>query len=110
MAISPIAGMVYANQGMQAPATQQAEFQQRLDAQAAAAMVASNEEKQEIEEVRPTEETLEMDPEKEHERQTADEEEGEEDKKANAEEAILEEEKEKFTSGDEEDHLLDITI
>lgn len=105
MAISPIAGMVYANQGMQAPATQQAEFQQRLDAQANAAMAASNEEKKEIEEIRPTEETLELDPENEQEKQQTQAEEDEEKQKLSQDE-----EETDFAPQEDMDHLLDITI
>lgn len=107
MAITPVGGMIYANQGMQAPATQQAEFQQRLDAQNAAAMVASNEEQKEVEEIRPTEESYGLDPEKEHERQKNDEEAGAE------EEQILSkknEDKKDFIDPDSDDHLLDIKI
>lgn len=107
MAITPVGGMVYANQGMQAPATQQAEFQQRLDAQNSAAMVATNEEQKEIEEVRPTEESYEVDPEKEHEQQKHDEEAGAE------EEQILSKKNEnddEITSLESDEHLLDIKI
>lgn len=102
MAISPVAGMIYANQGMQAPATQQAEFQQRLDAQANAAMATSNEEKKEIEEVRPTEETLELDPENDQEKEKNE-------SKKEAKKGSNEDE-EDFTPKDDIDHLLDITI
>lgn len=107
MAITPVGGMVYANQGMQAPATQQAEFQQRLDAQNSAAMVATNEEQKEIEEVRPTEESYEVDPEKEHEQQKHDEEAGAE------EEQILSKKNEnddEVISLESDEHLLDIKI
>ncbi len=106
MAISPIGGTVYANQNMQVPATQQAEFQQRLDAQATAAMAASNEEKIEIEEIRPTEETLKLDPEKEQEKHNQDEEKDEEEKDSNSNQT----EPKTINPPTEEDHLLDITI
>lgn len=108
MAISPVGGMIYANQNMQAPATQQAEFQQRLDAQNTAAMVASNEEKKEVEEIRPTEETYEMDPEREHEKEKNDEEAG-----AEEEQVLLEQDNDEdmdFIDPDSQDHLLDIKI
>lgn len=105
MAISPIGGMVYANQNMQAPATQQADFQQRLDAQTNAAMVATNEQKKEIEEVRPTEETYELDPEKDQEEKKKNKEKSEKD-----EQELPEENEEKKSIQEEEDHLLDIKI
>lgn len=103
MAISPIGGMIYANQNMQNPATQQAEFQQRLDAQSTAAMAASQEEKKEIEEVRPTEEALELDPEKDQEQQASEEEDKGEESQEGEDEML-------FARDDEEDHLLDIKI
>ncbi len=108
MAISPIGGVVYANQNMQVPATQQAEFQQRIDAQATAAMAASNEEKKEIEEIRPTEETLELDPEKDHEKSKQDQQ--KEDEKSGGEIALEEELSDTSVPQQDEDHLLDITI
>ncbi len=111
MPITPIGGMVYANQNMQVPATQQADFQQRLDAQANAAMVASNEEKKEIEEIRPTEETLEIDPEKEHEKHKNDgETDGEEEKEPEVEEEIELQNKREEILKDEEKHVLDVVI
>lgn len=104
MAITPVGGMIYANQNMQTPATQQAEFQQRLDAQSMAAMAASNQEKKEVEEIRPTEESYEIDPEKEHNQQTSDEEEGV------GEEKKKKKEHEEETSSSSDEHVLDIKI
>ncbi len=106
MAITPVGGMVYANQNMQAPATKQADFQQRLEAQTSAAMVASNEEKKEIEEVRPTEETYELDPDREHEKEKSDEEAGAEEEQMYSKNHKREHEEDE----EGEHHLLDIKI
>ena len=76
MAITPVGGMVYANQNVQAVATKQADFQSRLDAQNVAAAAAANDKDKEVREVRPTEETYKIDPEKEHQREKSDEETG----------------------------------
>lgn len=111
MAISPVAGMVYANQGMQAPATTQAEFQNRLDAQTAAAMVASQEEKAKVEEIRPTEESYLIDPENEHEKDKADQEQEEQSEEETEEEEEEKKEVKQLAPDEiEEDFLLDIKI
>ncbi len=107
MAISPVGGMLYANQNMQTPATKQAEFQQRVEAQTTTAMTASNEEKKEIEEIRPTEETYKVDPEKEHEKQKHDEEAGAEEEQFFSREHAVEND---FEEDEEEGHILDLKI
>lgn len=76
MAITPVGGMVYANQNMQAAATKQTDFQARLDAQNVAASESANDKNKEVREVRPTEETYKIDPEKEHQKEKSDEETG----------------------------------
>lgn len=108
MAISPVGGMIYANQNMQVQATKQADFQSRLEAQSLAATVASNEDKKEIEEIRPTEESYKLDPDRESEKEKHDEEEG-----ATEEQQLAKEEqneKKRRVDDDEEEHMLDITI
>lgn len=107
MAISPVGGMIYANQNMQVQATKQADFQSRLEAQNLAATIASNEDQKEIEEIRPTEESYMVDPEKEHEKEKNDEEAG-----ATEEQVLAKEEDndEKREEDGEEEHILDIKI
>ncbi len=77
MSISPVGGVIYANQNMQIPASKQIDFQNRLDLQNSVAAQILNEKEEEIAEVRPTEETYRIDPEKEHEREKNDESTGE---------------------------------
>ena len=76
MAISPIGGMVYANQSIPAVAAKQMDFQTRMEAQNLAAGVAVNENEKEVQAVRPTEETHKIDPEREHEQKKSDQETG----------------------------------
>ena len=107
MSISPVSGMVYANQVAPAASSKQMDFQTRFEAQNLAAANYLNEKEKEITEVRPTEETYKIDPEKEHERKRSDEEAG-----ATEEQVLLKENEEE----DEEEEnlapprLLDITI
>ncbi len=108
MAISPVGGMLYANQNMQTPAAKQAEFQQRLDAQSAVAMTESNEEQKAIQEVRPTEETYKIDPEKEHEQQKHDEEAGAEEEQMYSKKHAVDSEETEETGAD--GHILDLKI
>ncbi len=106
MAISPVGGMLYANQNMQTPATKQAQFQQRLDAQATIAMTTSNEEQKNIQEVRPTEESYKTDPDKEHEKQKHDEEAGAEEEQMYSKMHAVDDD----DFFDEEEHILDLKI
>ncbi len=69
MAIGPVGAVTYANQAMPAQATQQSNFQNRLDMQNALASEIAEESKEEIEEVRPAEESYKIDPENEHEKE-----------------------------------------
>ncbi len=77
MAIGPVGAVAYANQAMPAQTKMQSNFQNRLDAQAGAATAIQDADKQEIEDVRPTEETYKIDPESEHEKKKRDEEQSE---------------------------------
>ncbi|MBN2964438.1 hypothetical protein JWV37_06580 [Sulfurospirillum sp. T05] len=76
MAVSPIGGMVYANQSLPMAASKQMDFQTRMEAQNLAAGVAANEKDKEVQAVRPTEETHKIDPEREHEQKKKDQEAG----------------------------------
>ena len=69
MAITPLGGVIYANQNMQIPASKQIDFQNKLDLQNVMAAEVLNEKEKEIEEVRPTEESYKIDPENEHEKE-----------------------------------------
>jgi len=76
MAVGPVGAVIYTNQNMNAAAVKQTDFQNRLDMQSVAAMTSSNEKNKEVREVRPTEETYKIDPEKEHQKQKSEEESG----------------------------------
>jgi hypothetical protein len=76
MAIGPIAAHIYVNQNMTAQSAKQNEFQNRLDMQNVVASQSANDKNKEIREVRPTEETYKIDPEKEHQKHKSDEESG----------------------------------
>lgn len=60
MPITPIGGAIYANQNMQVQATKQADFLQKLDTAASMAMQNMNEKNEDIKQVRPTEQALEL--------------------------------------------------
>ena len=107
MAISPLGGVIYANQNMQVPAAKQIDFQNRLDLQNVVAAELLNEKEKEVEEVRPTEESYKIDPEHEHEREKKDEESGEKKEEEKMVEKIAKKnKKEKVISK----HLLDIKV
>jgi len=76
MAIGPLGSTIYANQNMHLQAGKQTGLQNRLDMQNAMASAATNEKGKEVREIRPTEATYKIDPEKEHEKQKNDEETG----------------------------------
>ncbi|WP_458700384.1 hypothetical protein ACKGJI_11135 [Sulfurospirillum sp. 1307] len=76
MAIGPIGSIIHTNQNMVAAASKQNDFQNRQELQNIAATTLANEKDKEVKEVRPTEETYKIDPEKEHEKQKRDEESG----------------------------------
>jgi len=108
MPVGPIGAMIYTNQNMNAAAVKQTDFQNRLDMQNVAAMASSNEKNKEIEEVRPTEETYKIDPEKEHQKQKNEEETG-----AKEEETTKDTTHKHLKKNDDDDTptpLLDITV
>jgi len=81
MAVTPLGNVVVVNQMTPAATSLQNAHTNRVDIQNFAAQVAANEKKREIEEVRPTEENHKVDPDREHQRQEADEELSEQSKK-----------------------------
>jgi len=108
MAISPVGAMIYTNQNMNAAAVKQTDFQNRLDMQNVAAMASSNDKGKEVREIRPTEETYKIDPEKEHQKQKNEEETG-----AKEEETTKDTKHKHLKQSDDDDtptSLLDITV
>ncbi|MDP2850033.1 MAG: hypothetical protein Q8O20_03080 [Sulfuricurvum sp.] len=75
MAIGPIGNAIYVNQQMATVASEKNAILNRFELQALAAATASQQEKQEIEEVRPTEENQGVDPDREHTKEQAEQEE-----------------------------------
>jgi len=74
MAISPLGNTILVNQMTPAATSMQNAHNNRIDFQNMAAQAIVNEKQQEIEDVRPTEENHEVDPDREHNRQELDEE------------------------------------
>ena len=108
MAIGPIGAMIYTNQNMNAAAVKQTDFQNRLDMQNVVAIASSNEEGKEVREVRPTEKTYKIDPEKEHQKEKNEEETG-----AKEEETTRDTQHKHLKESDDDDaptSLLDITV
>lgn len=73
--IGPIGGAIYANQQMASVASEKTAILNRFELQTLAAASAAQREKQEIEEVRPTEENHGVDSDREHTQEQADQEE-----------------------------------
>jgi len=74
MAVGPVGAVIYTNQNTQAASVKQSDVQNRVDMQNLIASASANEKDKEIREVRPTEETYKIDPEKEHEKKKREEE------------------------------------
>ncbi len=74
MPVGPVGSVIYANQMIPVQASKQTEVQNALQMQSAVAAALQNEKEDEVQDIRPTEETYKIDPEKEHERQRDDEE------------------------------------
>ncbi len=83
MAISSLGGVIFANQNMQIPASKQIDFQNKFDLQNVVAAKLLNDKDKEVGEVKPTEETYKIDPDKEHEKEENDENSGEKEKETN---------------------------
>jgi len=75
MAISPVGGVIYANQQMAGIASEVGAVQNRFELQALAAAALANEQKKEVQEVRPAEETKNINPNREHTKEQAEQEE-----------------------------------
>jgi hypothetical protein len=69
MAIGPVGSAIYTNQQTPIVATLKAENIARLDFQNMVAQTIVNEEEKRIQEVRPTEENQEVDPDREHQKE-----------------------------------------
>ena len=74
MPVSPLGSVVVVNQMTPAAASIPNAHNNRIDIQNLAAQAAANEKKVEIEELRPTEENQAINPDREHQKQEADEE------------------------------------
>lgn len=75
MSITPVGGVIYANQQMAGIAGEVGAVQNRFELQAAAAAALASEQKKEVQEVRPTEEVQRIDPNREHTKEQAEQEE-----------------------------------
>lgn len=109
MAIGPIGGHIYANQNMQIQASKQTDFQSKLDMQNIQAAAMVNEKDEEVQEVRPPEETYKIDPEHEHEKEKKEQEEDAQKEKV-AKEKKEEQPQENEQNDDESFGHLDIKI
>lgn len=101
MAIGPIGNTIYVNQQMASVASEKNVLLNRFELQALAAASASQEIRNEIEEVRPAEENHAVDPDREHTKEQAEQEERRPSK---------EEENKEETSPPKPVHILDIKV
>ncbi len=74
MALGPIGNAIYVNQQTASVASAQGNQNNRFDLQNIAAQAATNEKDEKVLEVRPTEENHEVDPDREHQKNEADQE------------------------------------
>ena len=77
MAVTPLGNTIFINQNVNMVSNKVADVQNRFDLQNLAAASLASDEKQEVLEVRPTEETYKIDPKNEHEKQKGRQEQGE---------------------------------
>ncbi|MGM9995671.1 MAG: hypothetical protein ACI35K_04570, partial [Campylobacter sp.] len=84
MAISPVAGVIYANQVAPAASQVQGEQQAKFDIQSALAAVA--EQKKEVEEIRATDEIYKINPDKQEQKNTKQEKKKKDEKEINLDE------------------------
>lgn len=109
MAIGPVGAVIYTNQNMTAAAAKQTAVQNRNEMQSVMASAIANEKEAVVKEVRPTEETYKIDPEKEHQKQKNEEESG-----AKEEETTKDTKHKHLKESDDEDDQptsrLDITV
>ncbi|MGP1485572.1 MAG: hypothetical protein ACTTJC_05760 [Campylobacter sp.] len=69
MAVTPLGNTIFINQNANVVSHKAAEVQNRFDLQSAAAFSITEEERKEVEQIRPTEETYKIDPQNEHQKQ-----------------------------------------
>ena len=81
MAIGPIGNAIFVNQQTASVASVQNSHNNRVDLQNMFAQAAANEKEEKVLEVRPTEENHEVDPDREHQKNEADQENARSDKK-----------------------------
>lgn len=81
MAIGPIGNAIFVNQQTASVASVQNSHNNRVDMQNMIAQAAANEKDEKVIEVRPTEENHEVDPDREHQKNEADQENSRSDKK-----------------------------
>ena len=103
-AVGPIGNTIHVNQQMATVASDKNAQLNRLDLQNVAAAAAANDKNKEIMEVRPTEETHEVDPDREHTKKEAEQETSEN------EEPSREEEEQQSLTGNSSRHILDIKV
>ena len=77
MPITPLDAITYANQNMQVAASKQTDYRGRIDFQNIIAAARINEKPNAVEDVEDLIESVEVDPDKEHHRETAEEQTGE---------------------------------
>lgn len=104
MAIGPVGNVIFVNQQTASVASVQGNQNTRFDLQNVAAQAAANEKEQEIQEVRPTEENAEVDPDREHQKDEREQEQKRSEKR--------EHDSDKESESDQEEpiHRLDIKV
>jgi len=95
MPVGPVGNVIYANQVMHLQAAKQSDYQNNIEMQGVVAASMTKDKENEIEDVRPAEETYKIDPEKEHQRETDDEESGAMEERTRQEKHEKEEDEEK---------------
>lgn len=100
MPVSPIGNQLYVNQNVGVAAQTQAQHQGKIDFQNVLNLQEFQNKEKEVEEVRPTEESDKLDPDKEHERQEAEQHQKEREKR----------EADEDSAAIHSTHLLDIKI
>jgi hypothetical protein len=74
MAIGPVGNAIYVNQQMASVASEKNAVHNRFELQNVAANAITNDKQKEVDEVRPTEENHEVDPDREHQKHESDDE------------------------------------
>lgn len=105
MPITQLYGITFANQNMQIAASKQIDLQGRLEFQNLVAAAAANDKQRQIDETRPTEEGKGVDPDREHNKERADEEAGEKEQETKI---VTKPRKDEDDDYHDPSHLLDI--